>query len=450
MIARLQERVEWKLAGPLGIIVPLLVLIPLIFGYSALNRVSEIVGGSTLQKVMVLVAMTIAALLLGTRMPPWPVWVIGGTVGVAYVVGLITQARGIDGFDTEMLFGAAGLVYPWLAFFIDWRKIDQTWRAAALTAIAPIAVAFASMTHVTGLLGIEVVRVEYTGATRLSAGMPPAYLAGLALIGVCGAMWLWVQRRWVGFYLALINLAICALTTTRVATLAAGLIFVAMVIVAIVHKYPQWIAASTISIVGGVIGSVVLLPNFLDRMQNTAGGLIGGTGRSRAWRFFLGELESYPWTGYGPGSSPLLAGRSNDETIRRAFVSPHNNYIDFMVDLGIPLAIVFVAGIVAILIHVVRRASGDLRWLVGVTAIACLVYATFDNLLTAPQSALMFVTFIAMISADGSDRRTSAHAASTDDAAAEPQVVSPRREWRVRQRNVPQSEDAPAEARGER
>lgn len=399
MIARMRQRIQPHLRGPIGVAVPLVVLLPLVVGYSTLSRISELVGGATAQKLLVVIGMLVVALLLGVRVPPWPIWAIAAAVGVAYIFGLVTHARGVEGFDTEMLFGAAGLIYPWLVFFIDWRPIRPVWRATSLSVIAPLAVAFASILHVTGLVGVQVVRSEYTGALRLSAGMPPAYLAGLAFLGMCGALWLWSQGRWVGFYLALINLGVCALTATRVATLAAALVFVVMVVLGVVHKYAQWGAAIVLSVVGVVVGSILLLPNFVDRMLGTAGGIIEGTGRARAWSFFLGKLESYPWTGYGPGSTPLLAAQSSDETIRRAFVSPHNNYIDVMVDLGVPLAVVFMGAIVWLIVQCARRVSGDVRWLIGVTGFACLTYAAFDNLLTAPQSAVMFVMFLALIAA---------------------------------------------------
>ncbi|WP_197517244.1 O-antigen ligase family protein [Microbacterium karelineae] len=430
---------------PVGIVYPLAVMLPLTLGFSTYALLPGGVGGATIQKALILFAFLIVAALLGVRMPPMPVWVIGGVIVAAYVLGLITQAREISGIDTEMLLGAAGLLYPWLAFFIDWRRVAPEWRAMSLAVMPAGAVVVSVLLGGTGVVDMTIIREEYTGAFRLSAGMPSAYLAGLALIGVMGAAWLWARGRWVGPYLALLNCAIVALTGTRVATLAAGLVLAGALVLALIRKLPQRIPALALSVVGLIGALVVLLPNFLQRTRESGrGGLFDGSGRDQAWSYFWSRLLEHPWAGFGPGSSPLLAGESSNHVVRESFLSPHNTYLTMAADMGIPLAIVFFFALGWTVWGVWRRAGGSERWVVLLACSAALIYAYFDNLLTAPQSAVAFVMFLAMMGAGArvgtpdQDSEGDASVLSPGSRREESRDLlagrkgSPRREWRDR------------------
>lgn len=396
MVSAIYERLWQALSGPLGVLVPLLVMVPLVVGYATLTGVAGDLGGATVQKGAIVLAMAIAAVLLGVRMPPVPVWVIALSFVAGYVVGLVTQARAVDGFDTEMLYGAAGYVYPWLAFFVDWRKVRAVWRATALALITPLTLVFAWTANAVGLLDLTLVRHEYTGALRLAAGMPPAYLAGLAFVGVAGSMWLWSQRRWAGFYLAAINTAVCAATGTRGATVAAAIVFLAGIVAAIVWRLPHWIAALGLSVIGGAIGASLILPTMLLRTTESADSAFAGSGRDAAWNYFLTRLQGRELTGFGPGSGPLLASQSQSSHIRDHFVSPHSVYVSLLVDIGAPLALAVGAGFVAIVVLTILRGRGPERVIVAAAGAACVWYGIFDNLLNAPQSALLVSMFFAM------------------------------------------------------
>lgn len=396
-MTELYSRIRGMMSGPLGVVPASLVVLPLTLSYKTYEILAPGIGGATVQKALVVVAILIAVALLGFRSPPWPVWVIGSSIGVGYIIGLITQARGVDGFDTEMLLGAAGLVYPWLLFFIDWRTVRSAWLSAVLGGLAPFTVLLSSILQFIEPLGITMIRHEYTGALRLEAGMPPAYLAGLSLVGVAGGMWMWVQRRWMGFALAIVNAGICGLTGSRLATVAAGVIFLGTVIAAVIQGYPFAKTSAVLTGLAAVGAGIVLLPNFLARVNGTHGGLFEGTGRDQAWTYFWTRLLEWPWTGFGPGSPPMLSEESPNWVVRESFVSPHNSYLTLAVDIGIPLTVTYVAGLIALFVVIFRDSPIPQRVLVVLVAVACLGYGIADNLLTAPQSAVMFVAFLAFL-----------------------------------------------------
>lgn len=415
-----------------GALVPLLVVLPLTLSYGTYALIPGGLGGATAQKALVVVAIGVAGLLLGFRLPPLPVWILGCAVALAYVVGLVTQARGVEGFDSEMLFGAAGLTYAWLVFFVDWRKIAPVHRALALTAVAPLTIVIATVLNLSGLISLTIVRAEYTGAMRLSAGLPSAFLAGLALMGVIAAAWMWTYGAWWGFYLAILNAGILALTGTRVATLAGAVVFIGVVVVAVVRRLRHWLPALVITVVTAVAGSILVLPNFVKRAAGAANeqGLFDGSGRDQAWTYFVRRLSERPWTGFGPGSGPLLASESSNHVIRDHFVSPHNTYLTYALDLGTVLATVFFASLVWLLVVVARRSTGAERWVFIAASIACLAYATFDNLLTAAQSAVTFALFIAFVWSGPSTERY-----RVIEVAAALGERSPRRTWRMHLRS---------------
>lgn len=397
MMYAIHERLWRVFSGPVGVLVPLLVMLPLVVGYTTLTGVVGDLGGATVQKIAIVLAMAISAALLGVRIPPIPVWMIALSVVAGYAMGLLTQAREIQGFDSEMLFGAAGYLYPWLAFFIDWRRIDAVWRATALAVITPVTLVFALAVNALGILDLTLLRQEYTGALRLAAGMPPAYLAGMAFFGVIGSMWLWSQRRSAGFYLAAINAVTCAATGTRGATVAAAIVFLPAIIAAIVWRLPHWIAALGLSVAGGAVGTYFILPTLILRTVESADSSFAGSGRADAWNYFLTRLQGRELTGFGPGSGPLLASQSESGHIRHNFVSPHSVYVSLAVDIGIPLALTLGLGFVALTVLTMLRVRGAERVIVVAAGVACVWYGIFDNLLNAPQSALLVGMFFAMI-----------------------------------------------------
>lgn len=440
MLLRGRERIREAIAGPLGVIVPLLVLLPLVLSASVLGRFTDVLGGTAVQKALVVAGTLIAAIIVGFRLPPFPVWAMMIAIGAGYVVGMLTGARNLDGFDTEMLLGAAGYVYPWLVFFVDWRWIERRWRATAIAVIPLLTVAIVLVVNITGVFQLPLFREEYTGVERLAFGMPPAFLAGLCFVGVAGAAWLWSLRAWAGIYLMLINVALCALTGTRGATLAAACIVGVTVIVAVIARFRQWIVGMVVSAVAGVAGFVYLLPTLLERTEDSADtSLLGGSGRAHAWEYFFIRLEGRELTGFGPGSGPLLASQAQSSVVRNYFISPHNVYVSFVIDIGVPLALAFGASFVVLAMW----AAGRLKWpqgvIVGMTTVAFLAYGIVDNLLNVAQTAVMVAMFLAMVwegsrpsrppnagAEEGSEVRTPA----TEPVLVETRALMTRRERR--------------------
>lgn len=378
---------------------PLLVLLPLMLSFETYEAITGGVNGATVQKAVFVVATIFAGWFLGYRMPPWPLWGMAAAVAAGYIVALVMNVRAQTGFDTGMLFGAIGLIYPWLVFFVDWRPVSIAARGMAIGLIAPLTVAVSSALQLIWPEEFALLKNEYTGAVRLAAGLPPAYLGGLALVGMCASLWLWNQRRWYGLYLAALNVGILALTGTRGATACAAAVFLVMLVVAIVRRFPHWIAALGCAMVGVVLGATLILPTFLERSAGaaTGSGIFSGSGRGAAWGYFVARIGEMPWSGYGPGSGGWLAEQSSNRTVREYFVSPHNEYLRFAADIGVPLTIIFFAALVILLTITVRKARSSQRVFIISACGALLLYAVFDNLLNAPQSAIAFALLVACL-----------------------------------------------------
>lgn len=396
------RRIRAALAGPAGVILPFLLVLPLTISYATFGQVTGSLGGATAQKLAIVAAIIIAAVLLGVRVPPLPVWIMAAAVAAGYVLGLITGARDVDGFDSDMLFGAAGMLYPWLVFFIDWRRLDRFWRLIPLACSSLLTIVVALILIACGDDTVAIMRPEYTGAIRLSAGLPPAFLAGLGLLGLIASLWIWSLGHATGIYLAIINLGIVALTGTRMATAISAVSFLVLLVVGFISRYPHRIIAVAMTAVGVIGGVFLVLPNFIQRYRGSAEGtgLLNASGRDQAWAYFMKKIAERPLTGYGPGSGPLLAADSGNPIIVKDFVSPHNNYITLTLDLGAVLALVFLGALIALAVMLVRGSHGAQRWLASVLFVGAAVYALIDNLLTAAQAAILFATLLAYLWTD--------------------------------------------------
>lgn len=390
-----RARIAARFSGAWGIAVPLLVLLPVLTGYGTVESLFGTGGGATVQKALVVICIGLAGVVLGFRLPPVPVLVILGIFTVALVIGIVVNVRDAPSGDTVLVRGAAGYAYAWAVFLVDWSKVTERSRAFAL-GIAPVAAGVINIPFVL-LDHANFVRHEYTGALRLAIGMPPAYLASLALFGVIGAAWLWSLRSAWGLWLAIINLVICALTGTRGATLAAGLVFVALLIAAVRYRLPQWKIGLTAGAVGLLGGVVLFLPTFIQRSSSAAHGILSFSGRTEAWAYFLTRYLEHPWIGYGPGGATVLAAESGNRTIERSFVSPHSAYISLLVDVGAPLFLLFVVMFFVLFWRAWRASVPNFRALVWVVAAACVFYGAFDNLLNAAQSTVPFTLMLAML-----------------------------------------------------
>lgn len=419
-MARVQH-LRVRFAGPMGIIIPLLVILPVLTGYGAVQSLLGVENGATLQKLLVLVGIVVAVALVGFRTPPWPVLGIFGILAVAFGLTFLLDA---DVDRSVLVRGTAGYAYAWFVFFIDWRRVNERARALALALAPSVAVLVSVPLVLSG--NTNFVMHEYTGALRLSAGMPPAYLASLALFGVVGAAWLWSLKSSWGLWIATLNIGICALTGTRGATLAAGLVFVGMLVVAVIFRQRRWQIGLGVGAFGLIGGMAIFLPLFLKRSLSSAQGLFGFSGRSEAWKYFLGRVDERPWVGFGPGGATVLAEESGNSTIRNSFVSPHSAYVSLLVDIGVPLLIAFVAMLGVLFWLAYRGVTPSYGPMVWVALAACVFYGAFDNLLNAAQSTVPLALFLAMAAAGAAPTRC------VSGADEEAQLPS-RRSWRASQ-----------------
>lgn len=370
---------------------PLLILLPVLTGYSAIESIFGVNSGATVQKLAVLVAIVLAGIFLGFRVPHWAAVAVIAIFGIALVFASLTQD---DAPVSILLRGTGGYVYAWLAFIVDWSAIPSRLRAVTLATAPAVAIAISVPLVFTG--NASFVMHEYTGAVRFAAGMPPAYLASLALFGAIGAAWLWSLGSPWGLWLAAFNALVCVMTVTRGATIATGIVVLTMLVVGAIRRQPQW----QFGVVGGALGVVaaciLFVPTFIERFLSSAQGVFGFSGRTEAWSYFLSRVADHPWVGHGAGGATLLAAESGNATIEKSFISPHSAYVSLLVDIGIPLTVAFFALLFTLFVCVARRGEPGFAPVAFGAMVACAFYGMFDNLLNAPQSAVPLALFLAL------------------------------------------------------
>lgn len=412
---------EEPVLGAFLVLAPLLVSVPV---FSELTGLSYSAAASA-QKLLVIAAVALLVLRAGARRPPSAV---AGFITLVLLMALVTLWMGphlMPQVVSAVPAATVGYLYPWLVFFLADRRVRSVHWFTVLEWQPYLALAVGAGLQVAGIA--RLVDVDYTGTHRLTAGLFPAYLGATAMFGCAASLWRWQHGRAASFWLAGGSLGIVLLTGTRGASLVALLLFVWVLLFGRVKGSPLTFGTKAGLVAVGGLVVYLLSPVLLHRTddQGIAQGALSG--RGTAWPFFWEQMQRHPYAGNGIGANSKLGELSSAELVRDSFVAPHNTYLQLAVDFGIPVALVLLALLVAVFVHVARTTRDPVsrRLTIGL-GVGLAFYAFFDNLLAAPQPAVMMpIILVALLHA----RSSSTSPLDRDDRlhdAAEPLEPQPR------------------------
>lgn len=374
----------------------MLFIAPALVASSVLGTILNTDQGATIQKGAMLALIAVAALVIGPHTPPPALWLYAGVLTVAV---LFTVAAAPTG-DTivaipDALRAYAGYLTPWLVLAIRLDRVTVTGMLKLVAALPLVAIGVGVILQVLNIDSL--LTVEYTGVTRLNAGLASAYLGSFAMFGTFAALWLWQRGHGFGALVALVNLLVAAATGTRGPVLVAAFAFTAVVL------FGRQVNGKRISfgprffaIVALVAGAAWALPELISRTVNQ-GSLQGSlSGRETAWAYFWRLFLDSPIFGAGIGAATQAAEDSGSDLISSAFVAPHNTYLQILTDMGVVGLTLIIASFAMLFWSMTRTTDRTARLMARVLLLGMAFYAFFDNLLTSPHPAIVFALLIAI------------------------------------------------------
>jgi O-antigen ligase len=219
-------------------------------------------------------------------------------------------------------------------------------------------------------------------------------------LGAVTASLLWL-RLYASFdWFLVVNFVFCLISGTRNTTLC----FVFVLFAYLVTKSKKGvnvrkaalfiISLLTLVVFSGVVRARMSDINLLDNIKTS--------GRTNAWQFYESFFWDNKWFGHGLGFSSNINELRGISSISRAFVSPHNSYLQLLLDIGvIGSSILLVILMLTLMSNARRRNSiifthykGTLRPLV----LTLPFFFGFDNYINTPQfNILVMVVFSLMI-----------------------------------------------------
>ena len=380
------------------------VALPALVSAGALAGILDLESGNTVQKALMMGAVLLAVLLIGVRNPGWPWMLLVGTLVVFTAGGVVGAVIGLDGMSAaDKINSFLGYLLPWLVLLARVGSIRLDHLLAVIAALPLMALAIGVVLELHGIDSLT--SVEYTGATRLTGPLTPAYMASFGMFGAIASLWWWLRGPWIASVLALVNLAITALTGTRGPLLVAAVFLLAVLLFGRRNGRPIPLLPRLATLGAAAVAAAVTLPALITRTfaQGFSSGL---SGREVAWSFFLDAYWRSPWIGAGPGGANFAAENSGSAYLERNFTAPHNTYLQLLVDFGAIGAVAIVGAVVWMYVQLHRRNTDrNFRLITAVFFCGLAGYAFFDNLLTSPHPSIMFTLFLALFYAEAERKR---------------------------------------------
>ena len=172
-----------------------------------------------------------------------------------------------------------------------------------------------------------------------------------------------------------------------------------------------WAMALLAVVVSGSFLVVVSTPT-TERVLTAKAGLEEGGLASRitAWQGTVDQIKGKPLLGSGPGTFNLSFPKYQPSGQQVRFVHAHNDYLDFIAELGFGLLVIIIWMVVALYRHGLEKLKSKssltrsitLGGLAGITAI--LVHSMVDFNLHIPANAILFAVLAALVASPMAER----------------------------------------------
>lgn len=311
---------------------------------------------------------------------PHPLWALAQTAGIDTAVPMVglDQAAGRDALMRLMTYAAV--------FWLAWRLGAEAVSARRiLLAILGTTVACAGYGLLVHLAGWETIgwlaKTAYVGdvtgtfvnrnsfATFANLGIVVAvallaqpFLAARDLTDVrritVELIEQLLNRRWL-LVAALALLAMASLQShSRGGMLSLGLTLVLLLFTLFLAMRPRALVALTVAVAGLAAGWGLLAVSggvTLERLnQIDANYDLEAAGRLTYWQISLDMVRDRPWQGHGYGSFEAAFAQHRDERFDERVDMAHDTYVEHLVELGVPAALLLYAGPLLLLAYCLR------------------------------------------------------------------------------------------------
>ncbi|WP_409331717.1 O-antigen ligase family protein [Trujillonella humicola] len=317
-----------------------------------------------------------------------------------WTLALVFSVLGPDPFGlgpVGMTNAYLGYISGWLWLFVRVPPDQRQLRLRLVESSAALCVLAGLILSLAGL--IQFAHTDASGVPRLAGSLIPPQVAMLAVCGLIATIvrghrghsrghWTWIT----------LNTAIACATVTRGAILAVVIIVLAHVATTVRTRRlarGRLAAVGLLSTAFAVTASAIALRS----QGNSYEGPYNTSGRTEAWEFYRSIAEREPWWGSGLGASSVANSIERPLGVQSAFQSPHNEYIHFWLDAGLPIALALFVIIAAIIYRNLRRSCPAGMCLA--VAVSILTFAFVDN----PFSTVQFTGPLALVLAAAAAER---------------------------------------------
>ncbi len=214
-------------------------------------------------------------------------------------------------------------------------------------------------------------------------------------------------KRFLIVYLSLMMLIVLVFTRSRGAWIST-ILSITFITILYVRNYPKnrfkLLAAA---ITGFIFFGIVILSSrgvveefkTLKSVQSDA----SFTSRLTLWKHLAEMIRDYPLLGTGPGTFSTMFTQYQPAGFQVRFYRAHNDYLQFITEVGLPLMIVYIWIIYLFFKRGLKKIKHPSRLVRGTTlgamtgVMATLIHSMFDFNLRIPADAILFTVLVAIV-----------------------------------------------------
>lgn len=285
-----------------------------------------------------------------------------------------------------------GYSYSWLLLLMNFSHLMTKYVLSILRKLPLFSVVMGVVLEVLGLHPLF--RSDF-GVSRLQGALTPALLGLLCVgVGTASVFWQIENRRLDAFFI--VNLLICLLTGTR----NAALMFILLILINF-YVSREYLPKSIkrLYYYFGVSFAMILASELIVARLNyfNLESARFTSGRYQAWRFYSSFFWEEKWFGNGLGFSSKVNERLGSYSVTTAFASPHNSWLQLLLDIGIVgLAFLLILVLVAFT-KVQTRLPVDKKQVLKPMFFLLPIFFFLDNYINAPYFNIPFMATIACL-----------------------------------------------------